>query len=122
MPFSPTGFVTYKDRALRSLVLAALIMLPAAAAGQQSDLAPPLASQPDFEIARGAVERGEILPLARVLETLARVHPGRVIEVELEFDDDLLIYEVELVTPDGRLIEVELNAATGEILSMEEED
>lgn len=122
MPFSPTGFVTYKDRALRSLVLAALIMLPAAAAGQQSDLAPPLASQPDFEIARGAVERGEILPLARVLETLARVHPGRVIEVELEFDDDLLIYEVELVTPDGRLIEVELNAATGEVLSMEEED
>lgn len=122
MPFSPTGLITHKDRALRSLVLAALIMLPAAAAGQQSDLAPPLASQPDFEIARGAVERGEILPLARVLETLARVHPGRVIEVELEFDDDLLIYEVELVTPDGRLIEVELNAATGEVLSMEEED
>jgi uncharacterized membrane protein YkoI len=76
----------------------------------------------DFEIARDAVARGEILPLAEVLARLQTVHPGRVIEVELEISDDKMVYEVELVTPDGRLIEVELDAATAKILDYEEED
>ena len=33
-----------------------------------------------------------------------------------------LTYEVELVTTDGRLIEVDMNAATGEIVKLDEED
>ncbi len=64
---------------------------------------------PDFELARDAVARGEILPLAEVLSRLQESHPGRVIEVEL-------------VTGDGRLIEVDMNAATGEIVGMDEDD
>ncbi len=95
-----------------ALLLAAPVLVPAPARSQQ----------PDFEIARDAVERGEILPLAEVLRRLHRVQPGRVIEVELEYSDGILVYEVELVTPDGRLIEVDMNAATGEILDIEEED
>ncbi|WP_323041469.1 PepSY domain-containing protein [Gemmobacter sp.] len=96
-----------------ALALSLLIALPAT--GQQ-----PQGS--DFEIARDAVERGEILPLARVLALLERQHPGQVIEVELEVNDGIRVYEIELVTPDGRLIEVDMNAATGEILDYEEED
>lgn len=42
------------------------------------------AALPDYEIARDAVARGEILPLARVMEILQGSHPGRVVEVELE--------------------------------------
>ena len=44
------------------------------------------------------------------------------IEVELEYSDQRLTYEVELVTTDGRLIEVDMNAATGEIVKLDEED
>lgn len=100
---------------MKRLALALTVLLALPATGQQ----PP---GPDFEIARDAVERGEILPLARVLELLEQHHPGQVIEVELEFSHGTLVYEIELVTPDGRLIEVDLNAATGEILGYEEED
>ena len=77
---------------------------------------------PDFELARDAVARGEILPLAEVLSRLQESHPGRVIEVELEYSENILVYEVELVTDDGRLIEVEMNAATGAFIKMDEED
>lgn len=81
-----------------------------------------VANSPDFEFARDAVARGEILPLAEVLRRLQTSHPGRVVEVELEYSDQRLTYEVELVTTDGRLIEVDMNAATGEIVKLDEED
>ena len=100
---------------MKRLALALFLLIALPATGQQ----PPGS---DFEVARDAVERGEILPLARVLALLEQQHPGQVIEVELEISDGIRVYEIELVTPDGRLIEVDMNAATGEILDYEEED
>ncbi|WP_199258379.1 PepSY domain-containing protein [Paracoccus binzhouensis] len=97
-------------------LLSALLSLPLVPARAQ-DL-----SGPDFEFARDAVARGEILSLAEVLARLQDSHPGRVIEVELGQDDGMLIYEVELVTQDGRLIDVELDAATGAILDLDEDE
>ena len=98
-----------------SLLTLALLLAPVAAVGQSQ-------IPPDFEFARDAVARGEILPLAEVLSRLQESHPGRVIEVELEYSDNILVYEVELVTDDGRLIEVDMNAATGAFVKMDEED
>ena len=98
-----------------TLLTLALLIAPTFAGGQSQ-------IPPDFELARDAVARGEILPLAEVLSRLQTSHPGRVIEVELEYSHDILVYEVELVTGDGRLIEVDMNAATGEIVGMDEED
>ncbi|ABL69758.1 MULTISPECIES: PepSY domain-containing protein [Paracoccus] len=77
---------------------------------------------PDFEYARDAVEQGRILPLAEVLARLHETQPGRVSEVELEEEDGMTIYEIELVTPDGRLIEVEIDAASGRILALDQDD
>jgi uncharacterized membrane protein YkoI len=48
--------------------------------------------------------------------------PGRVIEVELERDDGRWIYELELVSPEGRLYEMEIDAASGTVLEVEQED
>lgn len=98
-----------------TLLTLALLLAPVAAGGQAQ-------IPSDFELARDAVERGEILPLAEVLSRLQTSHPGRVIEVELEYSETILVYEVELVTGDGRLIEVDMNAATGEIVGMDEDD
>jgi hypothetical protein len=105
------------DPAMEKLTLLtlALLIAPVSAGGQAQ-------IPPDFELARDAVERGEILPLAEVLSRLQESHPGRVIEVELEYSENILVYEVELVTDDGRLIEVEMNAATGAFIKMDEED
>ena len=75
-----------------------------------------------LEIAEDAVARGEILPLAEILKKVQTTHPGRVTEVELEFSDGIRVYEVDVVTPDGRLIEVDLDARTGEVIDFEEED
>ena len=98
-----------------TLLTLALLIAPVSAGGQAQ-------IPPDFELARDAVERGEILPLAEVLSRLQESHPGRVIEVELEYSGNRLVYEVELVTDDGRLIEVDMAADTGEIVKMDEDD
>ena len=44
------------------------------------------------------------------------------IEVELEYSNGILVYEVDLVTTDGRLIEVDMNAANGTIVDVDEEE
>lgn len=75
----------------------------------------------DHERAREALERGAILPLARILDIARAETGGRVIEVEFDEDDGRYIYEVELVTPDGRRVKLEIDAATGAILKIEDE-
>lgn len=99
----------------------ALLLAPQVACGQGSP-GPAAGPGPDVELARDLVERGEILPLAQVLARLQEQHPGKVIEVELEYSNGILVYEVDLVTTDGRLIEVDMNAANGTIVDVDEEE
>jgi uncharacterized membrane protein YkoI len=80
------------------------------------------ASDSDHDRAYGALERGEVLPLAQILSVATTRTPGRVIEVELDRDDGRWIYEVELVTRSGRLIAMEIDGATGRILEIESDD
>lgn len=95
-------------------VLAFLAAATAFAHGQDNGI-------PDYELAQSAVEKGEIIPLADVFRRLQQAIPGKITEVELEYSNGRRIYEVELVTDDGRLLEVDMNAATGDILETEEE-
>ena len=44
--------------------------------------------------------------------------PGAVEEVELEREDGILVYEVEIETADGGETEVEINANSGEIIEV----
>ena len=47
-------------------------------------------------------EQGAILPLEQLLEMAQKRHPGsRLLEAELEEDDDIYVYEVELLTTTG---------------------
>jgi uncharacterized membrane protein YkoI len=75
----------------------------------------------DHDRAREAVRRGEAAPLAEILPAVEARLGARVIEVELERDDGRLIYEFELIGPDGRLIEAEVDARTGALLDVETE-
>ena len=76
----------------------------------------------DHDRARAAVSAGEILPLAALLPVLEARFRARMIEVDLERDDGRLVYEIEMITPDGRILEVDVDATTGAILETGEDD
>lgn len=76
----------------------------------------------DQDRALQAVELGEILPLAKILAIVDERFGGRVIEIELDRDDGVYVYEIELVSAQGRLYEVYVNAANGRIIELEAED
>ena len=73
-------------------------------------------SHGDHELALQAVQSGQVLPLTTVLERLAREHPGQVLEVELERKAQQWIYEIKLLSTDGQLMKLKLDAGTAEIL------
>lgn len=66
----------------------------------------------DHERAHRARQAGKIKPLSEVLRALQREHPGQVLEVELEHEDESWTYEVKLLAPDGRVRKLHVNAAT----------
>jgi uncharacterized membrane protein YkoI len=80
----------------------------AAAAGERAD--------PDQDRARAAVRAGEAMPLPALLERVQRSHPGQVLRVELEQDDGRWIYELRVLQADGRLLKLEVDARSGEVL------
>ena len=80
------------------------------------------ADDEDHDLARRALEQGRALPLADILAKVTPRVPGKVIEVELEVDDGTLVYDLKVLTPQGRLQEIEVDAATGKILEIEDDD
>ncbi|WP_084153958.1 PepSY domain-containing protein [Simplicispira psychrophila] len=75
-------------------------------------------SHDDHERALQAVQSGQVLPLTTVLERLGREHPGQVLEVELEQDDGQWIYEIKLLSADGQLMKLKLDARTAQVLRL----
>jgi uncharacterized membrane protein YkoI len=76
----------------------------------------------DYQRAREALERGEVMPLAEILALVQGELDARVIEVEFEEEAGEYVYEFELITPDGRLLEATADAVTGRILTMGPDD
>ncbi|WP_159950589.1 PepSY domain-containing protein [Rhizobium sp. 18065] len=70
---------------------------------------------------RDDVERGVTKSLATLRQiVLARV-AGQIVSTKPDRDDDRLIYEFRILRDDNRLIEVEVDAASGDILEIENE-
>jgi uncharacterized membrane protein YkoI len=90
---------------LAALLPALVAALPAAARSSR-----------DHERARAALESGEIRPLSALLADVEARYDGRVIETELERDGGRWIYEFTLLPPTGRVFELAVDAATGEVL------
>ncbi|MDO8606847.1 MAG: PepSY domain-containing protein [Phaeospirillum sp.] len=100
------------------LILAALIAFTAG---------PALASDGhgrshDHDRARRAVEEGRILPLKEILNRAETAYPGQLIEAELEDDDGPLVYEIKMLTKDGRLMKLLYDAQTGELIKAKSRD
>lgn len=85
--------------------------------------------EPHLEAAGIDLERapGKVLPLSEILAATRRIAPGKVIEVELESDvgfddggrDTRWVYEIEVLTGDNRIVELEIDALTGNLLEID---
>lgn len=70
----------------------------------------------DHDVARRALEAGEVLPLKAVLDQVERQYPGQVMEVELEREGGRWIYEIKLLRTGGALLKLEVDARDGTLL------
>jgi len=66
---------------------------------------------------RQAVRQGRFVPLVQVGAEALRRYPG--MEMEVELDDAK--YEIEILGPDGVVMELDYDAATGRLLKMEKD-
>lgn len=89
----------------------------------------PLLAHDDAGYARRARLMGRALPLQQILDKVHRVMPGEVVKVELESEHypseqhpHKLQYEIKVLAHDGRLMEVKLDARTGEVTEIEQDD
>ncbi len=80
-----------------------------------------LAGPHDHDRARAALERGEVRPVAEVLAAVAAQVPGDVVEVELEREHGRWAYELKIIAPDGRILEVLVDAATATVIKTEQD-
>src|SRR5262249_50273573 len=70
----------------------------------------------DHERARRAVEQGLILPFKDILAKVQQAYPGQLLEVDLDDEEGFFVYEFEILSTDGRVMEVVYDARTGELL------
>lgn len=75
----------------------------------------------EHDAIREALQRGEALPLVRILAIAQQAVPGDVIEVELERKRGALVYEIKVLTGTGRVREVKIDARTGTVQKIEDE-
>ena len=75
----------------------------------------------DSDIARSALQHGEVLSIPRVLAMAAQYLPGDVVEVRLDArrTGDLL-YHIRVLTGSGQIEELVLDARTGMFMRIED--
>ena len=82
----------------------------------------PVDADDDHYDIRRSVESGEVVPLERLLTHIRKDFGGRILEVELERENhagDLSwVYEAKVLTPDGRVLKLEYDASTMQLLKV----
>jgi len=69
---------------------------------------------------RRAVEAGEVLPLAQILERVRGKVSGDITGIEINREDGRWHYEFRVIERSGRVLEVHVDARTGNIERIEE--
>jgi uncharacterized membrane protein YkoI len=98
----------------RCSLAAALVIALTAGAPRADDVGP--------EVAKRLLSEGRIKPLSEIISGVQAKVPGEVLEVQLELDDGIYVYELKLLRPNGKVQEVEADAASGSILKIEDDD
>jgi uncharacterized membrane protein YkoI len=69
---------------------------------------------------RRAVEAGEVLPLSKILEKFRGKVSGDITGIEIEREDGRWRYEFRVIDRAGRVLEVHVDARSGNIEGIEE--
>ena len=104
------------SRILRTLVLLGLAL------GTGSALHADERGGSDHELARQALEQGQVLPLRQVLDKIEREYQGQVLKIEFEEDDGRYIYEIRLLQQDGRMAKLKVDAVDGKVLKIKRKE
>lgn len=120
------GFGAWLARvSLAGLITVFLLALPAQASddddGGGHETSEDNDQDADQERVRTAVDRGEIKSLAVLRRIVLGKVSGDVVSVEFSRKQSRKIYEFRVLRPDGRLVELEIDAVTGIILQIENE-
>lgn len=70
--------------------------------------------------ARAGVSSGAILPLSSILSGIEDRFGARMIDAELGRKRGRTTYELELITPNGRVMEVTVDAATARVIKVDD--
>lgn len=76
----------------------------------------------DHNRARRARERGEILPLIEILKRASKEYPGHLIETELDDEHGTIVYELVIISAEGRVYKLYYDAHSGELLKVKGRD
>lgn len=68
------------------------------------------------------VRQGKILSLEAILERYPQETHGKLLDLEVQREHGIVVYELEFLRRDNTVVELEINAATGELISKEIED
>lgn len=91
-------------------VLLALVYLPRADSGESATSAGRLSA------------KGDILSLEKISQKARSYKPGEILEVELEKKHGRYIYEIEILDAASQVWELKLDAKSGQLLKMEQDD
>ncbi len=76
----------------------------------------------DHDLARSALQSGQAMPFTEVHGRLKKLCDCQVLEAKLHPEKahgiSLLVYEIKALKPNGQIVKLEMNAASGEILQM----
>lgn len=101
--------------------VALVLLLTSLSLGMSTTLADKKDKKNEHNVVREALQRGEVLPLVKILAIASQQVPGDVIEVELEDEKSALVYEIKILTGTGRVREVKIDARTGKVLTIEDD-
>ncbi|MBL7003109.1 MAG: PepSY domain-containing protein [Gammaproteobacteria bacterium] len=71
--------------------------------------------------ARELLKNGEILPLDDILQNVRQQYTGVLLDIELEKEDGVIVYEFEILNQEGVVIEVYVDAKSGEIIKVKKD-
>lgn len=80
----------------------------------------PAAASDDHDAARAALREDKVLPLAEIVPMVEDRFGGRMLDAEFEHKHGAFVYELEIIQESGRMIEVVVDAASGDILEVEQ--
>jgi hypothetical protein len=122
LPHDPPMIINRPARAGPPLSMAvlwlALLLVAAFPAAAANPVSQPSSQPTDQDWARDAVRAGSLRPLTEILGRLEKEFDGQVVEIELERQGNRLVYEIEMLSLKGHLIELVYDARNGALVSV----